>query len=181
MLHHKFIPTGLPRTGVAAGSWGVKPRGCLCEADGGQRLTSSSQPSHSSDKGAAGTCSHPPASYLQDPQGSHILLPRSHLLGERRRSNLEQKAAESRGKGRKQWERQFSLIWANPLPAEWSQNLTRKKNNSFPASRHLGAGFPQPMPQRHREIRAMRRVLWGHKAPVGQRQSPGEKRCLLHG
>lgn len=124
-----------------------------------------SQHSNGPGEGAAGTCSCPPASFFQDPQGCHTLLPRSHLLGERRRrSSPEPKAGESRGAGRKQWERQFSLIWANPLPAEQSQNLTRKKNNSFPASRQLGAGFPQPTPHRHRETQAASRVLWGCKA-----------------
>lgn len=93
-----------------------------------------------------------PSLLLPGPQGRHTLLPRSHLLGERRRrSSLEPRAGESRGAERKRWERQFSLIWANPLPAELSQNLTRKKNNSLPASRQLGAGFPQPVPHRHRE------------------------------
>lgn len=38
--------------------------------------------------------------------------------------------------------RQFSLIWANPLPAKRSQKLT-KKNNSFPGSRQPGVGFLQ--------------------------------------
>lgn len=112
----------------------------------GQRLPGSSQPSQHRSEGAAGTSSSPSASFFQFPMGHQMLLPRCHLLGEMRRSKAEWRAGESR-EGRKQWERQFSLIWTNPLPAKWSQRPNQKKNNSFPASRQLKEGFPQPVPQ----------------------------------
>lgn len=101
----------------------------------GQRLPDSSQPSQHRSEGTAGTSS-PPVSFFQFPWGHQMLLPRCHL-GEMKRSKAEWRAGESREEGRKWWERQFSLIWTNPLPAEWSQKPNQKKNNSFPASRQL--------------------------------------------
>lgn len=98
-----------------------------------------------------------PWSLLAQPaQPPHSCTPRdirlllgAHLLGERRR-RTRQKLRDRESEGSSGRGRQFSLIWANPLPAEWSQNLTKKKK-SFPASHELGTGFPQPALQRHRE------------------------------
>lgn len=100
----------------------------------GQRLSVSFQPSQHRSEGAAGISSSPPASFIHFPWGHQMLLPRCHLG--KRRSKAEWRDREGRGE-RKWWERQFSLIWTNPLPAEWSQKSNQKKNNSFPVSHQL--------------------------------------------
>lgn len=68
----------------------------------GVELGSSQQSQHSNSPStrAAGICLHPPPSFFQDPQGCHALLPKSHLLGDRRRgSNPEQRAGRAEEQG----------------------------------------------------------------------------------